>query len=261
MKLYLDPGHGGSDPGAVGNGLQEKEVALAIAKQIKDLLRDYSGVEVKMSRTADMTKSLVARTKEANSWKADIFLSIHCNAFNGKARGYEDFVYNGIRANSTSSKYQTILHATVAKGISLPNRGKKQANFHVLRESSMPAILTENGFIDHPEDAKLMKQTNWREQVAAGHVEGLVQIFQLKKAEQKQASFVVIAGSFQKRINAEGRVIFLEAKGIDAQIQQVRIAGNKMYRVQAGAFPKSEEAEKRLLRLVNAGVNGFILKN
>jgi len=257
----LDPGHGGSDPGAVGNGLHEKEVALAIAKRIKDLLTSYSGVEVKMSRSADITKSLETRTNEANTWGADIFLSIHCNAFNGKARGYEDFIYNGIHANATTSKYQTILHTTIAKCISVPNRGKKKADFHVLRESRMPAILTENGFIDHPEDAKLMKQTNWREQVAAGHVAGLVQIFQLKKAGQKQASFAVIAGSFQKRINAEGRIIFLEAKGIDAQIHQVRIAGNTMYRVQAGTFLKWNEAEKRLKGLVNAGVDGFILKS
>ena len=260
MKLYLDPGHGGSDPGAVANGLQEKEVVLAIAKRIEDLLMRYSGVEVKMSRSADITKSLVTRTNEANTWGADIFLSIHCNAFNGKARGYEDFVYKEIHANATTRKYQTILHTTVAKSISLPNRGKKQADFHVLRKSRMPAILTENGFVDHPEDAKLMKQTNWREQVAAGHVEGLAQIFQLKKAGQKQASFTVIAGSFQKQINAEGRIIFLEAKGIDAQIRQVRIAGNTMYRVQAGTFPKWNKAEKQLKRLVNAGVDGFILK-
>src|SRR5699024_296080 len=74
MKLYLDPGHGGTDPGAQGNGIKEKDITLDIAKRIRAILTDeYDGIEVRMSRTDDSTKSLAERTNEANSWKADYF--------------------------------------------------------------------------------------------------------------------------------------------------------------------------------------------
>lgn len=99
MKLYLDPGHGGTDPGAQGNGIREKDIALDIAKKIKNiLLAGYQNIEVRMSRENDMTKSLSQRTSEANSWGADFYLSIHCNAANGAARGYEDFIHNSLAA-------------------------------------------------------------------------------------------------------------------------------------------------------------------
>jgi N-acetylmuramoyl-L-alanine amidase len=78
MKLYLDPGHGGEDPGAQGNGLDEKDITLAIALKIrKIILADYENVEVKMSRTSDTAKSLAQRSSGANAWDADFFLSIH----------------------------------------------------------------------------------------------------------------------------------------------------------------------------------------
>lgn len=259
MKLYLDPGHGGSDPGAVGNGLREKDITLDIAKRIKNSLENYSHVDVKLSRTRDMTKSLITRTYEANTWGADIFLSIHCNAFNGNARGYEDFIYNGLKANAASIKNQKILHISTARSTQLPNRGMKQANFHVLRESKMPAILTENGFIDHPEDARLMKQAAWREQVAIGHVEGLVSIFRLKGKNYKQEKYAIIAGSFQHRTNAEGRTIFLDAKGITSHVQKVKLGKNIMYRVRAGTYATRNEAEKQLLLVRSVGVEGFIM--
>lgn len=83
MKLYLDPGHGGSDPGAQGNDLNEKDVTLDIALRLRNiLLNDYENVEVRMSRTSDITKSLYERTNEANSWGADFYLSIHINSDN-----------------------------------------------------------------------------------------------------------------------------------------------------------------------------------
>ncbi len=80
-KIYLDPGHGGNDPGAVGNGLREKDLTLEIGLKVRDiLLRNYENVEVRMSRTADTTLSLDQRTNDANTWGADFLISIHINA-------------------------------------------------------------------------------------------------------------------------------------------------------------------------------------
>ena len=76
-KIFIDAGHGGTDPGAVGNGLQEKVLTLTIAKKIESLLKNYENVSVKMSRTSDTTLSLSQRTDAANAWGSDFFLSVH----------------------------------------------------------------------------------------------------------------------------------------------------------------------------------------
>jgi len=257
MRLYLDPGHGGSDSGAQGNGLMEKNITLDIALKIRSILTSqYEDVQVKMSRTEDTTKSLNQRTNEANAWGAHFYLSIHCNAFNGSARGYEDYIHSSLSDSSTTAKYQDIIHAEVLKVNQLQDRGKKRANFYVLRESVMPALLTENGFIDHAQDAELMKQSSWRQNVAQGHVNGLAKAFNLKRKQQVVPGTVykVIAGSFRSRENADERVTFLRSKGIESFVYTVSISGTTWYRVQAGAFSSRENAEKRLEEIKNAGI-------
>lgn len=178
FKLFLDPGHGGSDPGAIGNGLQEKDVTLSISTKIRDiLLNEYNDVSILMSRTGDTFPSLSDRTNAANAWGANYFLSIHINA--GGGTGFESYVYPGVGAPTTT--YQTTIHDEVMKVNQLSDRGKKQSNLHVLRESNMPAILTENGFIDNANDAAKMKNATWIESVARGHVNGLATAFNLQK--------------------------------------------------------------------------------
>ncbi|MGE6261089.1 N-acetylmuramoyl-L-alanine amidase [Heyndrickxia sporothermodurans] len=178
FKLFLDPGHGGSDPGAIGNGLQEKDVTLSISTKIRDiLLNEYNDVSILMSRTGDTFPSLSDRTNAANAWGANYFLSIHINA--GGGTGFESYVYPGVGAPTTT--YQTAIHDEVMKVNQLSDRGKKQSNLHVLRESNMPALLTENGFIDNANDAAKMKNATWIESVARGHVNGLAKAFNLQK--------------------------------------------------------------------------------
>ncbi|MEN2767051.1 N-acetylmuramoyl-L-alanine amidase [Ornithinibacillus xuwenensis] len=256
MKLYLDPGHGGSDSGASGNGLLEKNINLDIALRIRNtLVNSYENVEVLMSRTTDTTKSLQQRTDEANAWGADYFLSIHCNSFNGAAQGYEDYIHSNLSDSSLTASYQDILHTEVTRVNQLTNRGQKKANFHVLRESSMPALLTENGFIDNAQDANLMMQSTWRQTVAQGHVNGIAIAFNLQpKQNDTDILYKVIAGSFQSRDNAEERVAYLSGRGIDSFIGTVTISGELWYRVQAGAFSTRDSAEARLEEVQNAGV-------
>lgn len=179
VKVFIDAGHGGSDPGAVGNGLKEKDITLKLAKRVESLLKNYQNVLTKMSRTGDTYPSLSDRTNEANKWGADFLLSIHINA--GGGNGYEDFVHP---SSTKSIAYQNIIHAEVVKKIGkMVNRGKKQANYHMLRESNMPSILTECGFIDNSSDAVLLKQDAFIEGLAQGHVNGLVKAFGLNKKE------------------------------------------------------------------------------
>lgn len=178
FKLFLDPGHGGSDSGAVGNGLKEKDLTLSISTKIFDILTsEYNDVAVRMSRTGDTFPTLTQRTNDANTWGADFYLSVHMNS--GGGTGFESFVYPNVGVPTTT--YQSAIHEEIMKVIGLRDRGKKQSNLHVLRESNMPALLTENGFIDNALDSAKMKDQNWINSVARAHVSGLEKAFNLKK--------------------------------------------------------------------------------
>ena len=178
VKIYIDPGHGGTDPGALGNGLREKDLTLRISTRIRDILvAEYNNVSIRMSRTGDTTLSLSQRTNDANAWGADFFLSVHINA--GGGTGYEDYIYPGSSAPTTT--YQNNIHAEVMKLVDFRDRGKKTANFHVLRETNMPALLSENGFIDTVADANKLKSASFIEALARGHVNGIAKSFNLPK--------------------------------------------------------------------------------
>src|SRR5699024_10019281 len=161
------------------NGLKEKNVTLSIALKTRDMLnRDYEGHNIRMSRTTDKTVSLAQRTNDANSWGADYFVSIHIN--DGGRTGYEDYIYNGSVSSNTVT-YRDKLHMEVMKQVDFRNRGKKRNNFHVLRESNMPAVLTENGFIDTVADANKLKSDAYVNRIALGHANGIAKALGLKK--------------------------------------------------------------------------------
>ncbi|MFP7493248.1 N-acetylmuramoyl-L-alanine amidase [Terribacillus saccharophilus] len=190
VKIYVDPGHGGTDPGATANGLQEKNIVLAIGTSIRDILQlEYENAEVRMSRTGDTFPSLSQRTNDANSWGADFFLSIHINA--GGGAGYEDFIYTSLSDSSETGVMRARIHEEVMKLIGMSDRGRKKANFHVLRETNMPAVLTENGFIDNSADAAKMKTNSWIQNVARGHVNGLERALGLQKKSGTGSTFLI----------------------------------------------------------------------
>jgi len=184
-RIYVDAGHGGTDPGGMGNGLKEKDLTLKIALKIKGLLDKYK-VDVRLSRTSDKTMSLSERTTDANNWKADYLLSVHINGYgdrdgdgDGDGYGYEDFIWDKLSDSSETAKLQDVMHKEL-KSLFSKDRGAKKANFHMLRVSTMPAILTENGFIDRDDDAELLKSDAFLNKVAKAHVAGLVKAFNLK---------------------------------------------------------------------------------
>ena len=225
VKVYIDPGHGGNDPGAVANGLREKDLTLKIAKYMRDyLLNKYTGVSVRMSRETDKTVSLSARTNDANKWGANAFISIHINA--GGGTGFESYVYPGV--GQATRNLQNAVHSEVMKVFSgFRDRGKKQANFHVLRETKMSAVLTENGFIDTKKDADFLKSDANLRKIGEAHAKGVAKYFSLKKkaqpkpaqpAQKKQVFYRVVTGSFTDRKNAEKRVAELKKAGFDSFI-------------------------------------------
>ncbi|HLR41635.1 MAG TPA: N-acetylmuramoyl-L-alanine amidase [Pseudogracilibacillus sp.] len=221
VKIYIDPGHGGSDPGSQAYGLQEKNVTLDIAKRIRSYLnKNYTGHTIKMSRTTDKTVSLSARTKEANRWGADFFLSVHINA--GGGTGYEDYIHSSLSNTSQTAKYRTIIHDKIIKETKVRDRGKKKANFAVLRTSAMSAVLTENMFIDTKADANKLKSSVFLNKLAKAHADGIAKAFKLKKKTSskpptkpgKETFYRVVAGSYKNRKNAEAQMAKLKAAGV-----------------------------------------------
>ncbi|MBP1906790.1 N-acetylmuramoyl-L-alanine amidase [Paenibacillus turicensis] len=173
-KVFIDAGHGGKDPGAVGNGVKEKDIALAVSLGIKQRLEaDYEGINVTLSRSTDTFLELRERTNQANKLGADVLVSIHCNA-GGGAGGFESFRYT--TSSQASVALQNVLHAEIISRLNpfgVIDRGTKSKNLHMVRESKMPAVLTENLFIDVLADANRLKRTEVINAIIDGHVSGL----------------------------------------------------------------------------------------
>ncbi|MBU3572855.1 N-acetylmuramoyl-L-alanine amidase [Priestia aryabhattai] len=173
-KIYLDAGHGGADVGAVGaNGLYEKNLVLKIQQYLISYLNSaYSDFTIKTTRTTDTFLSLSQRASQANSWGADAFMSIHVNA--GGGTGYEDYVYRS--ASNASKAFQSIVHGQVQPTLlsyNHPNRGRKSANYAVLRLTNMPAVLTEIAFIDNSTDAALLQNEAFLKSMGESYAKGI----------------------------------------------------------------------------------------
>ncbi|MDD4766154.1 MAG: N-acetylmuramoyl-L-alanine amidase [Desulfotomaculaceae bacterium] len=171
--IMLDPGHGGSDPGAIASGLQEKDLNLDIAAKTRDALRSYV-VDVYMTRDSDIDFEPAQRADLANRLGAAYFLSIHINA--GGGTGFGSYVH--INACDRSLALRDVIHQRVSsfyRSSGFMDRGKKSANFAVLRLTRMPALLLENLFIDTAGDAVKLADPVFRQQIAGAITVGLVQ--------------------------------------------------------------------------------------
>jgi len=146
MKLCLDPGHGGKDPGAVGpNGLAEAPVVLAISQDLAGLLETY-GWSTKLTRESEVFVELGARCEIANDWGANYFVSVHCNSNGPEACGIETLYKTDRGRHVALPVHQALIVATGDR-----DRGLKQrTDLYVLNGTRMPAILVEVGFISHP---------------------------------------------------------------------------------------------------------------
>lgn len=184
LKCWLDAGHGGKDSGASDFGIYEKDCNLEIVLAIRDiLLNDFDNVEVKLTRSTDIFVSLKDRTDAANDWGADFFLSVHCDANpSGAANGFSSFIY--LQSDDKTKEMQSVIHKEVLKLIpETKDHGIRQGDFHVVRQTHMPALLTENGFITNAKDAKRLQSPEFIRRLAEGHCNGIASFYGLKKKE------------------------------------------------------------------------------
>lgn len=171
--IAVDPGHGGSQPGAVGpRGTLEKDVNLQIALRFADLL-ERAGFDVFLTRRTDQTVEVSERALDANSRKADVFISIHANAFaGGQVSGTE--VYHMPGAGASRFLAEAVLRELVSV-LGLPSRGiKARGDLAVLRRAEMPAILAEVAFLTHPDEERLLLDPAFQDLAAQGLFNGLM---------------------------------------------------------------------------------------
>lgn len=168
--IVIDAGHGGSDPGANGfSGLQEKVVNLAVAQHLAKKL-EAAGAKVLLTRSADVFVSNQQRVDLANTSKADLFVSIHCNAFTKPESCGTEVHYCEKTNQAAASKYlaQQLLRELIPT-LKLPDRGVRANSFFVLTKTAMPAALVELGFITNAEEEKLLAKKE-TQQAAAGAI-------------------------------------------------------------------------------------------
>ncbi|WP_170182826.1 N-acetylmuramoyl-L-alanine amidase [Paraclostridium bifermentans] len=186
FKVYIDLGHGGNDSGALNKArnVLEKNVVLEVGKLVDSKLRKC-GLDVKLSRTNDITKSLQQRTNEANAWGADCLVSIHVNdADNRKAKGLETYCYK-IKYRKLADFIQ---EECVKAGLYTQNRGVKEGNLHMVRESKMSAALIELFFINNEED--INKMLNKKEEFATAIAKGICKFLGVSYVESGGGSSI-----------------------------------------------------------------------
>lgn len=149
MRIFIDPGHGGSDTGAVANGIIEKDINLIVAKEVKSLL-EVLGIEILMSRTDDSYIGLSERCVMANNWEANYFVSIHHNA--GGGDGYEVIHTIYTQYSEGDELAQAIGNEFAKTGQNLrrifSRKGANGDYYAIIRETNMPAVITEFAFLD-----------------------------------------------------------------------------------------------------------------
>ena len=217
-KLVIDLGHGGHDPGAIGpNKTHEADVVLAIGKELNELLKGYE-LEVKFTRLSNVYLSLIERSKIANDFKADYFLSIHINsATDNSVRGIEVWQYSN--KNDKLNKFSKNLCEDVAKIFNVRNRGVKLSQkLSVLKNTNMPAALIEVDFISNVNAEKDLNISSNIKAVALAVKDNLIDLFELESVAS-DVLYKVCIGAYKDRNNAINQVILAKDKGFkDAYI-------------------------------------------
>jgi N-acetylmuramoyl-L-alanine amidase len=184
VTVVVDPGHGGRDPGAIGaTGTYEKNNTLSIGLDLAGLLRS-AGAQVILTRSTDVTPAvgtyselsdLQARTKIANDQMADLFISLHNDAFSNPMVGGITTFYSSASPVVAQSKALAVsIQSELVKAIDFNNRGVKDAAFYVIKNTKMPAVLVEIGFISNPTEEKLLGSPDFQSKAAFGVYRGIL---------------------------------------------------------------------------------------
>ncbi|EDL64623.1 N-acetylmuramoyl-L-alanine amidase [Bacillus sp. SG-1] len=220
MRFVIDAGHGFSTPGKRSPaGMKEYEFNRAAAQFVKEVLLTYENTEVFFTHSDQEDVSLKQRTDFANSMNADAFISIHANAFgSGWNEARGVETYVHKTKPPAAVRLASAIQNSLAAKTGLVNRGVKAADFHVLRETKMTSVLVECGFMTNKKEAELLKSPQYRKTCGQAIALALADFFKLTKKPDENSLYKVQAGAFSKKENAEALVTRLKKAGFESFI-------------------------------------------
>lgn len=255
ISIMLDAGHGGSDPGAVYNGRQEKDDTLRLTLEIGQILQN-NGVDIEYTRTTDIYESPYQKAREANAAEVDYFISIHRNSFttDNIVSGVLSLVYNkeGIKyemAQEINEQLETV--GFINLGV------EARPDLVVLQRTKMPAVLVEVGFINSDTDNALFDQ-NFADialAIASGILDTLRRNGELTTLEDAPIRYQVQTGAFRNRRYADRLLEELIAQDFPAKLEEE----NGFFRIRVGDYETLSEAADMEQKLRRAGYQTVIV--
>lgn len=248
--IVLDPGHGGSDPGAVFEGRQEKDDSLRLAMAVGNILEN-NGYDVVYTRTTDVYNTPFEKAMIGNNNNADLFVSIHRNSAPSRNMysGIQTLVYNdsGIKAELARNINRNLTE------LGFEDKGVvERPNLVVLKRTRMPAVLVEAGFINSDIDNQIFdEQFN---EVAQAIADGIMETVSQPEATAVEPSYRIQVGAFRNQFLANNLAYQLVSQGYPAKV----VYENDLYKVQVGYYTNIDNAAMMERKLREAGYNTFI---
>ncbi|MGG0794167.1 N-acetylmuramoyl-L-alanine amidase family protein [Brevibacillus laterosporus] len=172
--IVVDAGHGGHDVGAKGTvGNYEKDFTLSVANRLVEYLKQHKEFQVVATRSTDTYLTLKERTDIANEIDADVFISVHANSFKPETRGTETYYYN-----QNSLDLARVVHKHLLAATQFPDRKVKQNNFYVVKNTKMPAVLTETGFLTNQIENTQLMSPQFQDKVAKSLADAIFEYYQ-----------------------------------------------------------------------------------
>lgn len=218
MKVFLGVGHGGSDPGAVANGVKEKDLNLSIALACRDMLTKH-GVTVRMSRAKDENDTLSEEIKECNAFSPDLAVDIHNNA--GGGDGGEVFYHHGGGKGKTLA--ENILAEIVkvgqnSRGIKTRTNSSGKDYYAFIRNTACPAVIVECAFVDNPTDLQILSTEAKRKEMGVAIAKGILKTLGVEIQPERGTMYKVQVGAYLVKSNAEDMQRKIKALGFNAFI-------------------------------------------
>lgn len=250
IKIMMDAGHGGTDPGAVYEGRQEKDDALRLMLAVGELLQN-KGYDVDYTRVTDIYDAPYQKARKANIAEADYFVSIHRNSFPtpNAASGVETLIYDasGVKLEMAENVNNNLV------SLGFRDLGvKERPNLVVLNSTDMPSILVEAGFINSDEDNRLFDEKF--DEIALAIADGVSDTIAIAR-EPERTYYRVQVGLYRNREYADNLLNELLAAGYPAFLSY----DNGLYKVEAGAFTNLQNAIRMEQRLRSSGYNTVIV--
>ena len=278
--VALSDGHGEETAGkrtpymkSLKRSIRENEFNSAVVSFLAEKLR-WLGFRVLLVAPNDYDTPLKLRVDRANSHNVDIYVSVHYNAIDGKfdgdskdPSGHSVHIYP---KSKESRKLAEKILKHLRGGTKQKNRGIVEQNLYETRETKMPSVLTENGFMDNEREANLMLNVSFQKEVATEHAKGICEYFGVQYSEPTPKAskppketkgklfYRVVTGSFADRKNAEERMETLKKRGFDSFLEISSKSKKQYFRVVTGSFEDRENAEIQLEKLTKTGFESFL---